>query len=76
MSEELIVYTIPEVAKILKVGRHKVERLIKGGSLKAKLVGNSFRISHANLAAFISDDEKAKTVPLTPEANANLREYN
>lgn len=76
MSDDLKVYTIPEVAEILKVGRHKVEGLIRGGSLKAKLLGNAYRISHANLVAFINDDGKAKTTPMDREKRRELAALN
>lgn len=72
---EVIVYTIPEVAKILKVGRHKVERLIRAGHLKAKRIGNSYRITHSNLVAFLQDGTSA-TTPMTRQARAELHGYN
>ena len=65
---ELRVYTIPEVAGILKIERKKVERLIKAGSLPAKLIGNSFRIRHADLQAFLENPDAASTVGMTREA--------
>lgn len=64
VPEDLRVYTIPEVARILQVGRHKVERLIRSGHLRAKLLGNSYRITHANLKAFLESDEAAPTATL------------
>lgn len=73
VPEDLRVYTIPEVARILQVGRHKVERLIRSGQLRAKLLGNSYRITHANLRAFLESDEAAPTAPLTRQSRAALR---
>lgn len=64
MIEDLIVYTVLEVAAHLKCERKKVERLIKSGALSAKLVGNSYRITHRVLLAFIHDLEPGVTVPM------------
>jgi excisionase family DNA binding protein len=73
--QDLVVYTIPEVARILKVGRHNVEALIRSKQLKAKLVGNRYRITQRNLIAYLNDDEPsgAETAGMSHQKKRLLR---
>jgi excisionase family DNA binding protein len=48
MTEE-IVYTIPEVCKLLKVSDDTIRRLIKSGELEAVKIGNQWRIKKASV---------------------------
>ena len=45
--------TVPEVAKILKVNRNTVYKLIRANELKAVLIG-SLKVTEEDLQAFIS----------------------
>ncbi|QSQ10462.1 Putative DNA-binding proteinA [Koleobacter methoxysyntrophicus] len=56
MDEEylpLAVYTVPEVAKILRIGRTKAYDLIKQGKIASIRVGRSIRIPRQALENFI-----------------------
>jgi len=53
IEEELVVYTIPEVAAILKVGQKSVYRLIERRHLKSCCALRHKRISKAELTRFI-----------------------
>lgn len=50
------VYTIEEVAKILKVSEETVRRLIASGELDARRVGRQYRITRAALDKFLGRD--------------------
>lgn len=47
--EEIKVYTIEEVCKILKVTRRTVYTYIKEGKLKAAKIGKYWRVNEADL---------------------------
>jgi len=53
LEEELVVYTVPEVAAILKVGEKSVYRLIERRQLKSCCALRHKRISKAELTRFI-----------------------
>ena len=46
-------YTIPEVARTLRVSDQSVRRWIKAGKLRATKPGKEYRIGHTNLEAFL-----------------------
>jgi excisionase family DNA binding protein len=46
-------YTIPEVARILRVSDQSVRRWIKAGELRATKPGKEYRIGHTNLEEFL-----------------------
>lgn len=51
MMEEL--FTAKEAARALKISEYTVIRLIKDGDLRASKIGNSWRIRHSDLQAYI-----------------------
>ena len=51
---EVKVYTLDEVADILKVTKRTLYNYIDAGKLKAVKVGKYWRVSEANLKAFIT----------------------
>jgi len=51
------IYTIEEVARILKVSQTTVRRKIKTGELQSRRLGKLHRISGAELRRLISDPE-------------------
>ena len=51
-----MVYTVSEVASMLKVNRNFVYDLIKRGKLKAIRIG-SIKIKHEDLEAYVNDQE-------------------
>ncbi len=55
MTENLKLYTIAEVADILKVTERTVYNYIKIGSLKAAKIGKLWRIIASDLKQFIED---------------------
>lgn len=52
MSETM--YTVDEVAKMLRVSTETVRKLIAQGEIKAKRVGRQYRISQEALSAYLS----------------------
>jgi len=56
--ENLILYTIEEVAQILKVTQRTVYNFIKNGDLKAVKVGKYWRVKHVDLEAFLAEGTK------------------
>ena len=65
---EITVYTLDEVADILKVTKRTLYTYVKEGKLPAVKMGKYWRITHENLQAFISKD--------TPISDANRRKEN
>jgi excisionase family DNA binding protein len=53
MSTNLTLYTIDEVAQILKVSKRTVYNYIKSGFLKAIKVGKYWRVMHTDLETFL-----------------------
>jgi excisionase family DNA binding protein len=47
------VYTVYEVADILKVSYHRVLRLISDGEVKAFKIGSNYRVTSADLDKFM-----------------------
>lgn len=55
MDEELKVYTVKEVADLLKVSKMSVSRYIKAGKLKSRKLGSMHRITDTDLRKFLED---------------------
>ena len=53
---EIRVYTVGEVAKILKVQNRTVRDYIIAGKLKAKKLGRAYRVREEDLKAFLNSD--------------------
>jgi excisionase family DNA binding protein len=72
---EIVVYTIPEVAAILKVHRNTVERLIRGKRLPAMRIGSKYRVRQEALDAFLREAEgqHIQTTQLSRSARRDLR---
>ncbi|MFU8785885.1 MAG: helix-turn-helix domain-containing protein [Candidatus Izemoplasmataceae bacterium] len=54
ISDDLKLYTIEEVTKILKVTQRTVYNYIKSGELKAIKVGKYWRVRHTELERFLN----------------------
>jgi excisionase family DNA binding protein len=67
---EPVVYTIPEVAAILKCHRNTVERLIRGKQLPAIRLGSKYRVRAEALEAFLRDQEGRHVVTTVLSRNA------
>jgi excisionase family DNA binding protein len=65
---EIKVYTLDEVADILKVSRRTLYTYVKEGKLPAVKMGKYWRVSEENLKAFIETG--------TPILNENRRKEN
>ena len=65
---ELKIYSLEEVADILKVSRRTLYTYVKEGKLSAVKMGKYWRVSHENLQAFISTG--------TTVSDANRRKEN
>lgn len=65
---EIKVYTLDEVAEILKVSRRTLYNYIKAGTLHAVKMGKYWRVSEESLQAFVSNG--------TPIVDANKRPEN
>lgn len=52
------VYSVDEVAEILKVTQRSVYTYIRSGQLKAAKIGKSWRITHSSLQEFIENGTK------------------
>jgi excisionase family DNA binding protein len=59
-------YTIPEVARILRVSDQSVRRWIKAGELRATKPGKEYRIGHSNLEEFLRAREPRPKVAAPP----------
>ena len=64
-------FTLEQVAKLLKVHRTFVSRLISEGKLKAIKIGRSYRISEGGLFEFLKG--KTKEVYTVPEVAKALQ---
>lgn len=58
-SEEMppLLFTVEEVARFLRIGRHRVFDLIREGALRSVKVGGSRRVSARALCDFVADLE-------------------
>lgn len=55
MAENLLLYTIAEVATILKITERTVYNYIKAGSLKAAKIGKHWRVKDSDLKTFVNE---------------------
>ena len=53
MTDEVIVYTIPEACRLLKVSDDTIRRMIKEGKLEAFKVRGSWRIKRESLEKLV-----------------------
>ena len=58
--EEMKLYTLKEVEKILKVTQRTLYTYIQNGQLKATKIGKYWRVKHAGLMDFVDDGNPAK----------------
>lgn len=58
--EEMKLYTLKEVEKILKVTRRTLYTYIQNGQLKATKIGKYWRVKHADLMDFVDNGNPAK----------------
>ena len=56
--DELKIYDVKEVAKLLKVTTSTVKRYINSKRLKAFKVGNSWRITKSDILDFIENNKR------------------
>lgn len=54
MDQEELVYTIAEVARMLKVSEQVVRQLVLKGEIKSKKVGRQYRITRPMLDEYLS----------------------
>jgi excisionase family DNA binding protein len=52
------VYTLQEVAERLRVSLQTVRRLVRTGELKTIKVGRQYRVTHAQLEAFMGQRQR------------------
>lgn len=57
--EELRIYTVKEVADLLKVSKMTISRYIQSGKLKSSKLGRMYRIADDDLRKFLKDCKKA-----------------
>lgn len=57
--EELRIYTVKEVADLLKVSKMTISRYIQSGKLKSSKLGRMYRITDDDLRKFLADCKKA-----------------
>jgi len=58
--EEMKLYTLKEVEKILKVTQRTLYTYIQNGQLKATKIGKYWRVKHADLMDFVDNGNPAK----------------
>lgn len=58
-----LLFTAEEVARLLRIGRHRVFDLIREGSLRSVKVGASRRVSAKALAEYVAGLEAAEVAP-------------
>ena len=56
-EQEEQIYTVDDIARILRIDEQTVRKLIKQGSLKAKRVGRQFRITEKMLQDYLDSPE-------------------
>ena len=54
-SDNRVIYTVKEVAKILRVSDATVYRMISSNKLKAYRIGGAFRIKQGDIKLLFSD---------------------
>ena len=58
MSEKMVVYSLDEVAEILKVTKRTLYTYVKNGTIRAVKVGKYWRVTEASLNEFLSKGTK------------------
>ena len=58
MNKELVIFTLEEVARLLKVCNKTIHTRIKNKELKAYKEGNSWRIKKEDLDNYLKDKER------------------
>ena len=58
--EEMKLYTLKEVEKILKVTQRTLYTYIQNGQLKATKIGKYWRVKHADLMDFVDNGNPAQ----------------
>lgn len=58
MNKELVIFTLEEVARLLKVCNKTIYTRIKNKELKAYKEGNSWRIKKEDLDNYLKDKER------------------
>jgi excisionase family DNA binding protein len=53
VPDQQLVYTIPEIIRILRISRASLYRLLNRGELKSKMVGGRRLVTHRQLTAFL-----------------------
>ena len=68
--EELRLFTIREVAELLKISVSSMYRLVEGGRFPHRKIGSNIRFSKENIETFLSEPQKtAETVNAYPSAS-------
>ena len=57
--EELKIYTVKEVADLLKVSKMTISRYIQSGKLKSSKLGRMYRLTDDDLRKFLADCKQA-----------------
>ena len=70
---EIDIYTIPEVAKKLRVNQTTVSRLIHRGDLKAYKIGRIYRIPKEEVDRFLNNALKVETTKVDLESQDTTR---
>ena len=58
-SDEPLAYTLAEAARLLSVGKRKVEYMVQAGELKSVKIGRARRITRAELLAYVERQQTA-----------------
>ncbi len=53
--EKIVLYSLEEIAEVLKVTQRTLYNYIKGGQLKAVKIGKHWRVRHEHLMDFINN---------------------
>ncbi|MBN2299703.1 MAG: helix-turn-helix domain-containing protein [Acholeplasmataceae bacterium] len=61
LPAEFTLYTIDEIADILKVTQRTIYNYIKSGDLTAIKIGKYWRVKHTDLAQFLATGTNLKT---------------
>ena len=57
IKEEIQLYTVDEIAKILQAHPVTIRRYIREGKIKAQKIGKRYYVTKENLKAFVSGEE-------------------
>ena len=59
LGSEPLAYTLTEAARLLSVGKRKVEYMVQAGELKSVKIGRARRITRAELLAYVEKQQTA-----------------